>query len=374
MKILYIACLNSPLDHNAGSGVDYDLHAALVGNGAEVRVSGPFPFHQTLPERLARKIHRMLFKRRSLKYPVSFLQFAGRAVMQDIADYRPDVIFSKYAMILSRVKTDVPIVSFTDTPLLGNQQQWPMFSPIAFARQKRWEQTAYNRSRMIITQSRWAADMLVEDYRQARQKTHVIPAPASIPQSVVPAGIAPNPLEPVKILLVGRDYRRKGVDIAIGVVNRLNARGVPALLRIVGLDGEQQEFVQFMGLYNKTVPEQLGAYIANYRWANFLIHPARFEAAGIVPSEAAAFGVPTITNNAGGLGTTVEDGRSGFVLPRNSPSQAYVEVLERISRSPAEYQALCQSTRTRYEAELNWEAAGQRVFQIVQSAAAGEPS
>ena len=84
-----------------------------------------------------------------------------------------------------------------------------------------------------------------------------------------------------------------------------------------------------MGLYRKTITEELAGYVANYQWANFLIHPARFEAAGIVPGEAAAFGVPTITNAAGGLATTVADGISGVVLSKGSPPKAYVDVVLR---------------------------------------------
>jgi glycosyltransferase involved in cell wall biosynthesis len=128
--------------------------------------------------------------------------------------------------------------------------------------------------------------------------------------------------------------------------------------------------VRFMGQYNKTIPEQLRAYVNNYQWANFLIHPARFEAAGIVPSEAAAFGTPTITNNVGGLGTTVEDGVSGIVLPKNSPANAYVSALKTAIEEQAAYDRLCETTRERYERELNWEAAGRVFFETVKQALA----
>jgi tRNA-splicing ligase RtcB len=104
------------------------------------------------------------------------------------------------------------------------------------------------------------------------------------------------------------------------------------------------------------------ACAANYAWANFLIHPARFEAAGIVPAEAAAFGVPTITNDIGGLGTTVEHGVSGVVLPRLSLAEAYVNTFIEYLSNPDRYQQLCISTRQRYENELNWEVVSKRVY------------
>lgn len=78
------------------------------------------------------------------------------------------------------------------------------------------------------------------------------------------------------------------------------------------------------------------------------------EAAGIVCSEAAAFGVPTITNAAGGLATTVKDGVSGIALPRGSKAERYVEAIEGLINEPGNYQHLRLAARERYEHELNW--------------------
>ncbi|MCE5207921.1 MAG: glycosyltransferase, partial [Chloroflexi bacterium] len=96
----------------------------------------------------------------------------------------------------------------------------------------------------------------------------------------------------------------------------------------------------------------------------FLIHPARFEAAGIVPAEAAAFGVPTITNNVGGLATTVADRVSGVVLPKHSPAESYVRVLKEYCDNPVAYHLLCETTRQRYETELNWDVVSKKLYRI----------
>lgn len=368
MKVLFIACLDSPHDHAAGSGKDYDLHQGLVRCGADVHVVGPFPFSMNLAERALRKAHSLLFKRRPLKYPLSFLKNAARQAVQAAERFQPDVIFSKHTMILGHIQTELPLVALSDTTLFDIQQVSAVYSRLAYLRQKRWEQIAFDNASRIIAQSDKSAEILKSQYRQPREKIHIIPAPASIPDFVVPDAVEPVELSPLKILLVGREYHRKGVDIAIEVSRLLNQQGIPNVLRVVGLEGESSDSVHFMGLYNKTIPEELAGYIANYRWANFLIHPARFEAAGIVPSEAAAFGVPTITNNVGGLGTTVADGVSGVVLPEHSPPEAYVQVFRRFYHDPQAYQQLVHSTRKRFEEELNWDIAAQRLYEIVLSA------
>jgi glycosyltransferase involved in cell wall biosynthesis len=75
--------------------------------------------------------------------------------------------------------------------------------------------------------------------------------------------------------------------------------------------------------------------------------------------------VPTLTNAVGGLTTTVEDQISGIVLPRGSPAEAYVAALKRWLDEPEAYLALRRSTRQRFGRELNWQAAGQRLFAIM---------
>ena len=87
-----------------------------------------------------------------------------------------------------------------------------------------------------------------------------------------------------------------------------------------------------------------------------------------MPAEAAAFGTPTITNNTGGLGTSVLDGVSGIVLPKGSPPEAYVRAITDLVNDPERYQRLCQTTRERYEKELNWDVAGKRLVTILEEA------
>jgi glycosyltransferase involved in cell wall biosynthesis len=372
MKILFVACTDSPFDHNAGSGKDYEIYHGLAKRGAEMALVGPFAPSQTFSERVFRKAHRMLLKRRPAKYPDSFLKKAAAEVQRAIAEHKPDVIFTKYLSIISRVHSDVPLVVLSDTTLTGSQREWPIFTHAAYLKMNRAEKKGYDMARGILVHSRRSVDDLLKNYHQPAEKIHMHPCPASIPAHIIPKEIPVRDLSPLKILIVAREYERKGVDIAIDVVHLLNQQGVPAQLKIVGLVGKGDAQVKFLGLYNKTRPDELRAYADNYLWANFLIHPARFEAAGIAPAEAAAFGVPTITNDVGGLATTVADGVSGVVLPRLSPAESYVQVFRRYVNDPAACQRLCQTTRQRYETELNWDVLSEKLFRLCQQAAASQ--
>ncbi len=371
MKVLYIAGKYDPRDHDSGSGVDYMIYQSLKQKGIDLTLAGPFDKPWTLIEELYFLVHTIISSKGPVKYPRSYLKDASRQVDRAIRDVDPDVIFTKHAASLSYCPIEKPLVYLIDSTLVGYRSQWGNFTDSAYKSMLAWETRVVQASREVITNSDWSASILADDYHVDKSRITVYANPSSIPQDVVPENLEldTKDFDPIKLLLVGRAYRRKGIDIAIETVQQLNASGHPAELRIVGMDGEDKPHVRYMGYYKKTIREELIGYVENYSWANFLIHPARFEAAGIVPGEAAAFGVPTITNNAGGLGTTVKDGVSGIVLPIGSSADLYVEAILRLVNNPEDYIKLCISSRNRYESELNWDHASDVIIDALKRAA-----
>jgi len=368
MKILYVATQDNPLDLNAGSGADYQYYHAFVRHGAEVKIIGPFVDRPSLLERAYRKAHRLVSNRRYAKHSMAFLHQVARTVNKAVTSEPPDVVFSISTAALAFCTPSVPLVCRLDTPHIGYHEQYPLFSEVEWRRMAGWEKRTLRKASLVITYSDWSAGILSSFYHLPRAKIFVTPDPAALPESAVPhtLDLQPREMKPLHLLLVGRNFRRKGVDIAIEVAKLLNQDGIPTELHVVGLDGPGSDHTQFVGLFNKTIELQLHAYVAQYQWAHFLLHPARFEPGGIVASEAAAFGLPTITNAAGGMATTVKHGVSGIVLPGASPAQAYVAAIKPFLDDPAAYQALRRSTRQRYEDELNWKVTGGRLFQAVQ--------
>ncbi len=159
-----------------------------------------------------------------------------------------------------------------------------------------WEKRVIRNCSRVITRGEWSADILARDYGGPREHMLVLPTAASLPKESVPAqlDLQARGMLPLNLLLVGREFRRKGVDIAIETVEKLNQQGISAQLRIVGLKGQESRYVQFMGVYNKSKPAELQRYISHYRWAHFLLlrHALRPLA---LSRRGSRFGVPTIT-------------------------------------------------------------------------------
>jgi len=368
MKLLYVTARWDPRDPDSGSGVNFNAYVELHKRIADVRIAGPFESKLTFGERIVRKIGLWFTKKRLIKFYPSYVRHSNKVVQEMIDSYQPDVIFSKASIPLVNVKLSVPFVYVCDSTVKWTTDNWPLFSPLGSRIMEKWEEKVIKKASHIITFSRANADVLERYYQISGDRITVHPIPSSLPHE--DDDFQAKPLtcgDKLKLLLVGKEYHRKGVDIAIEATQLLNAAGIAAELRIVGQDNADLDQVRFMGLYEKKDPAQLEKYMDNYRWAHFLLFPSRFDAAGIVPSEAAGFGIPTITNAAGGIATTVKNGVSGVVLEKHSPASEYARVMQHYWSHPDEYLALCRTTYARFLEELNWKALGDQIFSIVQN-------
>lgn len=370
MKILYTTGRYSPLKHDDGSGTDFRLYHAIKDQGVELEYVGPFKNVPSFPERVYRKIHGVFSTLRPAKYTEKMLREGSKKLDEAVQRFKPDAIFSKNLTCMIRYRTDIPFVYMVDSTVPAFNRDWPTFSRFENWRMTRWEKHVVNQATRIITRSEWTINSLVNDYGYPREKIHIVYNASSLPNAVIPAQPVFDQVDfsTIRLLLVGKVRRLKGMDIAIEVINQLNEAGIPAELRIVGTTGKDQPHVHYAGLYKKSDPGQLKQYADHYLWPHFLIHPARYDAAPIVTTEAAAFGVPTLTNAVGGIASTVKHGVSGIVLPAGSPADEYVKVIRHYIEHPDEYIALRKSTHQRYENELNWETAGKNIVEIIRLA------
>ncbi len=369
MKILYVTARWDPRDPDSGAGVNYNVFSTIKTWADEIKIAGPFEEELTFFERFIRKLSGYFSKKRLIKFYPSYIRYCAKQIEKIQNEFQPDVIISKASVPLVKVNLTAPLVYLCDSSVKWVMKEWPHFTKPGFWMMKRWEQKVINKASHILTFSHANAKVLEDYYHKPAGQISVHPIPSSLPHHLSHYKENPiKPNEPIHLLLVGKTYHGKGVDIAVETVQLCNQHGLPAELRIVGQNGSDKENIRFMGLYEKKDSEQLQQYIDQYHWAHFLIFPSRFDAAGIVPSEAAGFGVPTITNAAGGLETTVENGVSGIVLDKHSQPQDYFKVIKSFYDNPEKYQALQQTTYQRYQNELNWNVLGEKLKIIILKA------
>jgi colanic acid/amylovoran biosynthesis glycosyltransferase len=165
---------------------------------------------------------------------------------------------------------------------------------------------------------------------------------------------------PLRILSVGRLEWKKGYEDALVAVQLLGDRGIPCEYRIVG-DGSFLGAVAFgrhqLGL--EDVVTFLGEadrekVRAEMQWADVLLHAAVSEGFCNAVLEAQAMELPVVCTDADGLRENVEDGLTGFVVPRRNPA-AMADALARLAVDAARRRRMGEAGRRRVAARFRLE-------------------
>lgn len=157
---------------------------------------------------------------------------------------------------------------------------------------------------------------------------------------------------PLRLLSVGRLEWKKGHEYALQAVAYLVQWGIPVEYRIIG-NGAYLQAVAFTrhdlglekhvtllgGLGADEVREQLA-------WADVFLHAAVSEGFCNAVIEAQAMQVPVVCTDADGLPENVEDGATGFVVPRRDP-HALAEKIAVLAADPALRKRMGQAGRRR---------------------------
>jgi D-inositol-3-phosphate glycosyltransferase len=138
------------------------------------------------------------------------------------------------------------------------------------------------------------------------------------------------------LLQLGRMVPRKGVDNVIRSLSKLNGSLQNIRLLIVGGEGDEpdEKLTPEIGRLKKIAEEEnvtdhvtftgrKGREVLKYFYAaaDVFITTPWYEPFGITPLEAMACGTPVIGANVGGIKYSVDDGRTGFLVPPKNPGE-----------------------------------------------------
>ena len=113
--------------------------------------------------------------------------------------------------------------------------------------------------------------------------------------------------------------------------------------------------MEVISFLNKNIPEDFNLFVQIISSVHFLLLPTRADCTPVVNSESNAYGVPAITTNVGGVAGTVIDGVNGYCLPFEATGKEYAALIAEIFSDKKRYHQLIESSRARFEDELNWD-------------------
>lgn len=360
------------------SGIPLNIMNGLRAQGHEVIPVDNLKPNTTLRGRIKGVVYRKLFKKlylvnRDLHTSARRAADANRRIA---AIDKIDAIIAPQIGDVPFLVTDAPIVTVHDATWIQLLDYYPGYERRGYAKETlqggiAMDKTGLKRAAHSIFASHWAAESAHKDYGIPKAKLSVAPMGANLTRT--PSGLdCENFLKmrgvgACKFLFLGKEWHRKGGDIAVSILSELERRGVRVELHVVGCtpEGALPAFVRAHGSLWKTEPSQAEQLEEIFRTSDFFILPTRAECFGLAFCEAAAYGLPVVATATGGVSEVVSPDWSIAQRPPVSiPDYADWLVAHYCDRDA--YARASRAARAAFERRLNWSVICNHIVKITK--------
>lgn len=204
----------------------------------------------------------------------------------------------------------------------------------------------YKKIDIALTFSEWARIQLHERYCILSEKIVKCGWGPCLP---VPMGITVRSGAPRKLLFIGIEAKRKGLDVLLEAYRVVKGKFKDVSLDVVGVNeypgAKSDANISFHGLCDKQ------SVIGFMSKADLFILPSRYERAGHVVVEAMSYGLPVIVTDTCGAPEPVIAGNCGYVVTPGSVSELSDAILKIVSNPVL---AEKMSANAINEAVANW--------------------
>jgi glycosyltransferase involved in cell wall biosynthesis len=361
LKIAFVSAYDARDPHN-WSGITSSILTFLNRAGARVQVISPLSRkarYLFLPRWISCKLTKKFYQ--TDREPLLIASYA-KQIERRMNGHQFDAILSTEPFAIAKLDRPEPITYWSDAVWDSMTNYYFFDPPRSFcAKWREHERQAVERAAHAVYASDWAASGARDHYRVDKNKLAVIPFGPNLDihhhRSDVESAIASRPKDRCVLLFLGVDWKRKGGSIAVETARLLDQQGLPTELIVAGcrVPGEKPAFVTERGFISKRTPQGKDQLAGLLRTSHFLIFPTRAECAGVVFSEASAFGLPIITSDTGGIATYVRHGVNGIRLPLTASAESYAEHIWRLFHDRAAYGSMALAGWDEYRQRLNWE-------------------
>lgn len=358
MNIAFLSSLN-PTDIHSWSGTLYYMYQSLSKSHRLTWIGG---------EQYAevREFHKANYTSEVHFVNEKYASLFGK-LFSDLFRYEYyDLIICRDYFFLSYLVTDVPVIYLGDTTfrLFDPYQLITDTEFIALANEL--ERRSIQNATHLVYSSEWAKQSAINDYGAHPDKISVIEFGANIDD--VPSLLQALKYQTCNLLFNGRNWKKKNGDKAIAIYQQLKEAGIHCKLTIIGSQPEHivedKDIVIYPHL-DKSRTEDRQLLESILQESHFLIAPTLFDCFGIVYCEAAAYGIPVLTSDVGGVSQAVREGTNGFLFSKDAPASDYVGTIIDLFTHKERYEALRISSRKEYETRLNWNEWDKRMGRII---------
>ncbi|MGS2724296.1 glycosyltransferase family 4 protein [Porticoccus sp. GXU_MW_L64] len=259
-------------------------------------------------------------------------------------------------------RNDKVNVSYHDgnlATLLSSPYKSPAISRSIINRALNWEKKLYEKMDRIFPMSSWLAKSFVNDFGVSESK--VMPVGAGINLSRIADSKGRSYNNPT-ILMVGKDFERKGGKYLLEAFRMIKKEIPDATLRLVGPKlNNLPDGVESVGFIQKNTESGLKRLLDEYMNASLFVLPSLYEPFGISFAEAMAHRLPCVGTNICAMPEIISNGNSGYVVTPGD-SRALAKVIIEILKDTKQCKEMGEKGYLEYKQSYNWPAVVQKIL------------
>tara|TARA_S200000501_G_C20847856_1_gene754431 strand:- start:774 stop:1925 length:1152 start_codon:yes stop_codon:yes gene_type:complete len=367
----YLICMGNPNDINCWSGIPY--HFLKEANYQSFELEGL----NLNPKNLS--IFRYLWNLKKFLLTGSYSGFQYSAFFlnnlfkqSNIRKEEKLIIISMHPLLPNIINNNWRIFYYIDATtkqIFEEYNNFPLISEKYKNKILIKEKNNYKNSKLIFCMSEWTKNSLIKHYSVPDKKIIIVPGGANIPRNflkennykyIIPP--IPSKQNPLRIGFLGQDWFRKGGPIALEVVNQLNLKSIPSVLRVMGISNSvlpKNKHLQNIGFLDKN--KNMDKFIAELKSWHFGSLFSRAEAFGISNRECLLLGVPVICNDVGGIRSTLPPDNYGCIFRVNQNPKFIADWIENQIKDYSNYTKLRDNVSNN-NYSLTWEPAISNIF------------
>ncbi len=370
--------VEDPSSVRSYSGTPFHLAHFLRERGHDVRFCGPYPLRYRGLLIFLNRLLKRFAGRHFVWERVPLITRQYRRIIERYASENPDldVLLATSVFYVDAARTHIPLIAWGDTTVQGVMGLYPYYTGISkwmIDQSQAGEQRSLAACAAVIFSSDWAARTAIETYDVDPAKVHVITYGANILESpdseALDVLVAQRMLTPWIVILVGVDWKRKGVDKAIAAVGVLRQRGFEVRLKVVGCKEPANTFVpdyvEVLGRIPKNTPDGKRTFYELLQTSHAFVLPSIAECAAVSIVEANAYGLPAVASNTGGNPSLVREGVNGYLCDPSAPAEVWADALQKIIGDRSDYERQAREAFSLYQSEFCWPVAVTRLEQVL---------
>ncbi|MDL5653007.1 glycosyltransferase family 4 protein, partial [Escherichia coli] len=231
------------------------------------------------------------------------------------------------------------------------------------------ERKAIEKATVVSFPSKWAMDFCRNYYRLDFDKLVEIPWGANLFDDIHFANKNIIQKNSYTCLFLGVDWERKGGKTALKAIEYVRQLyGIDVRLKICGCTPNQKilpTWVELIDKVDKNNVDEYQKFIDVLSNADILLLPTIAECYGMVFCEAAAFGLPVVATDTGGVSSIVINERTGILIKDPLDYKHFGNAIHKIISSVETYQNYSQNARIRYNNILHWDNWAKKIIEIM---------